>query len=63
MTKELLSPCCKSNRFNKISDERIKIIDDGEILSDECIDGFAEEVTYMCSDCGKEISEDELVRK
>ncbi|MCD6436230.1 MAG: hypothetical protein J7L15_07560 [Clostridiales bacterium] len=42
--------------------ELVQIVDDGEGLTDEVYESMTDEVSYKCSNCGAELTEEELIR-
>ncbi len=63
--EKVLCPFCKNDVFLRSAIEkdcRVYILDDGEGLRDDDIDMCVTEYTYKCAGCGKEITEEELVK-
>lgn len=55
---------CKSDVFLRRGVEkdcRVYMIDDGEGIRDEDIDMCVTDYTYKCANCGKDITEEELI--
>jgi DNA-directed RNA polymerase subunit RPC12/RpoP len=56
----LSCPSCGSVRFVRHADEEVEMVDNGEYVTDELCGGWTE-YTYRCTECGKEVTESELV--
>ncbi len=57
----LRCPFCRHDIFIRTIKEEIRMVDDGEVITDEQ-EGFVAETTYVCASCGKDVTDKELVR-
>jgi len=60
----LLCPHCKNDTFLRKtkSEALVHIFDHGDVILDDVIRTLYEENTYICENCKKDVTDDELVR-
>lgn len=58
---DLKCPYCHHDRFIRTIVEKIRMVDNGEYIADEQ-EGFTAQVTYVCANCGKDVTDKELER-
>jgi len=64
--KRMVCPKCKSKVFHRHTVERVEMIDDGEIITDELIDRYdfgCVDQSYKCAECETDVTDIELSRE
>lgn len=57
-----LCPFCKNNQFIRIAKDLVEITDDGQTMKDEPVYD-CDNYEYTCSECKKNVTEEELVKE
>jgi transposase-like protein len=57
----LRCPFCRHDTFIRTIKEEVRMVDDGQMITDEQ-EGFVAETTYVCAKCGNDVTDRELVR-
>ena len=62
MTSKLKCLFCKHDQFERTTVDLIEMIDNGDMITDDLV-GLHSKITYQCDKCGKDVTDEELVRE